>query len=282
MSDEKWVVKCALEGRLYINEEGRGLPATKGRKALTNYAILEQNLLTKPSRFLHVGLEIPADVDHVCVAFQEMEAFLRALSIEMNVPITGYGLHMTDKPEEWPKDIEFKKANGFEVCKEDWGPVQHLEDPKNRIRLDGASGYKTTRDLRPSLDEKHKFFTKIDDYQTKMIKDYIAGLDTEYKQPSLAMLYFFKVLERVGKKEYGANQHRSLSMGTLKSMIGDLDSTFTAGEKELAESACRWRHTQSEAHLVTEGVPSKESLRVSKKMAQYFIKRALRTNSPAS
>jgi len=275
MSDEKWVVTCALEGGLFINEDGKFLPATKGRKAITNYAILEQNLLKKPSRFLHVGLNIPADVDQVCVAFQEMEAFLMALSIELNVSITGYEFHMTAKPEEWPKDIEFKKANGFEVCKEDWEPVQNFEDPKNRIRLDGFSGFHLTSDLRPSLDEKHKLFTKIDDYQTKLIKDYIAGLDTEYKQPSLAMLYFFKVLERVGKKEYGANQHRSLSTGTLTSMIGDLDDTFTPKEMELAESACRWRHKQSEAHLVTEGVPSKESLRVCKKMAQYFMKRAL-------
>lgn len=108
MSDEKWVIKCALEGRLYINEEGGDLPTTKGRKALTNYAIIEQNLLKKQSRFLHVGLEIPADVDHVCVAFQEMEAFLRALSIDMNVPITGYGLHMTDKPEAFPHALPSK------------------------------------------------------------------------------------------------------------------------------------------------------------------------------
>ena len=275
MSVKKWVVKCFIEGRLYINEEGSGLPASKGRKALTNYAILEQNLLKSPSRFLHVGLEIPTDVDHVCVAFQEMEAFLRALSIEMNVPVTGYGLLMRDKPEEWPKDIEFKKADSFEVCNEEWGPFQHLEDPKNRIRSDGASGYKTTRDLGPSLDEKHEFFTKIDDYQTELVKDYIAGLDTEFKQPSLAMLYFFKVLERVGKTEYGANQHRSLSERTLMRMIGDLDSTFTAQEKELAETVCRWRHRQSEAHLVTEGTPTKEAIRVSKKMAQYFLRRAL-------
>ncbi len=282
MSDKKWVVTCAIEGGLFINEDGKFLPATKGREAITNYAILEQNRLKKPSRFLHVGLEIPADVKQVCVAFQEMEALLMTLSIELNVSITGYEFQMTAKPEEWPSDIEFKKANDYEVCKENWEPVQHFEDPKNRIRADGFSGFHLTSDLRPSLAEKHKLFTKINDYQTKLIKDYLAGLDTANNQPSLAMLYFFKVLERVGKKEYGADQHRSLTMAPLRRMIGDLDSTFIAREKELAESACRWRHNQSEAHLVTEGVPSKESLRVCKKMAQYFMKRALQTNSPAS
>ena len=60
MSDKKWVVTCAIEGGRFINEDGKFLPATKGREAITNYAILEQNRLKQPSRFHHEGLEIPA------------------------------------------------------------------------------------------------------------------------------------------------------------------------------------------------------------------------------
>jgi EAL domain-containing protein (putative c-di-GMP-specific phosphodiesterase class I) len=50
---------------------------------------------------------------------------------------------------------------------------------------------------------------------------------------------------------------------------------FTQNARARADSVCRWRHRKSEAHLVTEGMPSNEELRLVKKMAQYYLKKAL-------
>ena len=86
--NKKWVVEGFLEGHIYIPKSNSVLPIESGKVNLTHYAILEQNLLQKRSRKIFLGLEIPSDVNDVCVAFQEMEAFVRAFAIEKNVPIT--------------------------------------------------------------------------------------------------------------------------------------------------------------------------------------------------
>jgi hypothetical protein len=123
---------------LFIPESSSNLPVISGTATLTRYAILEQNLLQRPSRKIFWGLEIPVDVDHVCVAFKEMEAFVRALATEKNVPVTVDILRMTDKPAEWPEGIGFLEVRNFPLCSSKWEPVDHLKDPKNRVRMAGT------------------------------------------------------------------------------------------------------------------------------------------------
>ncbi len=210
----RWVVKGVLEGGLHIPKKDNIFPIERGTVALTRYAIMEQNLQRRftrwpPKKMIHLGLEIPDEVDHVCVAWkecvvwQEMEAFVRALAIQKNVPITVHIIEMTNKPEEWPEGIEFLRTRDFPVCSEEWTPAVHHRDPKNRVRSSGFSESATTADLGLTLEKRHKNFLVHDKYRSELVKDYIAGLDVESKELSLAMLYYYKILERIAKKEYG-------------------------------------------------------------------------------
>ena len=64
-----------------------------------------------------------------------MEAFVRALSVDKDVPITAYIISMTNKQEEWPQGIDFKDAHISPKCTNKWEPVDHFKDPKNRLDL---------------------------------------------------------------------------------------------------------------------------------------------------
>ena len=271
----RWVVEGTLEGGLYIPEKDRKLPVKRGTVALTRYAIMEQNLQRHftawPQKMIYLGLEIPAEADHVCVAWQEMEAFVRALAIQKNVPITVQIIEMTDKPEEWPKGIGFLKARDFSICSGNWEPVLHHKDPKNRVRSSGFSMSATTVDLGLTLEDRHKDFSGHNKYQSELVKDYIAGLDVESRELSLAMLYYFKVLERIGKQEYGDPAKGAMKNKTLNAIITDLDAELTQDEKKRAKLINRWRHTKSEAHLITEGLPTRAELELSKKLARLAI-----------
>lgn len=277
---KRWVVKGFLEGNLFIPKSDSKLPVESGSVALTYYAILEQNLLRtlEPTRkMIFLGLEIPTDADHVCIAHQEMEAFIRALAVEKNVPVTVYILGMTEKKEEWPEGIGFLEARNFPLCSGKWEPVDHYKDPKNRVKLSGGlSTYNTTVNLGSVLERRHQAFSAHDAYRAELVKDYLAGLDAEPKHPSLAMLYYFKVLERVGKQEYGNPPKGAMNKKTMEALIRDMDTELTVAEKVKAPSLLRWRHTKSEAHLITEGYPTKDELQLCKKMARFFLERGLR------
>ena len=278
MGDTKrWVVKGILEGGLHIPKKDSIFPVERGMVALTSYAIMEQNLqrhFTRwpPKKMIHLGLEIPTVADHVeCVVWQEMEAFVRALAIQKNVPITVHIIEMTNKPEEWPEGIEFLRTRDFPVCSEEWTPAVHHRDPKNRVRHSAFSESATTADLGLTLEKRHKNFLVHDEYRSELVKDYIAGLDVESKELSLAMLYYFKVLERIGKQEYGNPAKGAMVDKTLNAIITELDAELTEDEKKRAMDINRWRHTKSEAHLITEGLPTRAELEVCKKMARLAI-----------
>jgi len=272
----RWVVKGVLEGGLHIPKKDSIFPVERGTVALTRYAIMEQNLqrhFTRwpPEKMIHLGLEIPTEADDVCVAWQEMEAFVRALAIQKNVPITVRIIEMTDKPEEWPEGIEFLITRYFPVCSEEWTPAVHHGDPKNRVRFSAFSGSATTAGLGLTLEKRHKKFLVHDKYRSELVKDYIAGLDVESKELSLAMLYYFKVLERIGKQEYGNPAKGAMKDITLKAIIKELDTELTVEERQSLKAINRWRNKKSEAHLVTEGLPTRVELGLCKKLARLAI-----------
>ena len=271
-----WVVKGMLEGGLHIPKKDSNFPVERGTVALTRYAIMEQNLQRHFTRWpskkmIHLGLEIPTVADHVCVAWQEMEAFVRALAIQKNVPITVHIIEMTNKPEEWPEGIEFLKARNFSICSGNWEPVVHHKDPKNRVRSSGFSMSATTAALGLTLEERHKDFSGHDKYRSELVKDYIAGLDVESRELSLALLYYFKVLERIGKQEYGNPVKGAMKDKTLNAIINELGTELTVEESQSLKAINRWRQTKSEAHLVTEGLPTRVELELCKKLARLAI-----------
>ncbi len=278
MGDTKrWVVTGVLNGGLYIPNEDNNLPVKRGKVALTHYAIMEQNLyLTStlwPSRIIYLALEIPTATDHVYIAWQEMEAFVRALAIQKNFPITVQISGMTDKPKEWPKGIEFLKARDFPACSENWEPSVHHKDPRNRVRFNGFSTAATTANLGSTLEKWHRAFSGHDEYRSELVEDYLAGLDVESREPSLAMLYYFKVLERIGKQEYGEPVKGAMKDKTLNAIIADLDTELTEDEKKRANDINRWRYTKSEAHLITEGLPTSNEVELCKKLARLAIRK---------
>lgn len=274
----RWVVEGTLEGGLYIpNKDTNLLPVKRGTVALTRYAIMEQNLQRHftawPQKMIYLGLEIPAKADPVCVAWQEMEALVRALAIQKNTPITVRIIKMTNKPEEWPEGIDFLKTRDFPVCSEEWEPAVHHKDPKNRVRYSAFSTAATTANLGSTLEKWHRAFSGHDEYQSEFVEDYLAGLDVESREPSLAMLYYFKVLERIGKQEYGEPVKGAMKDKTLNAIIADLDTELTEDEKKRAKDINRWRHTKSEAHLITEGLPTSNEVELCKKLACLAIRK---------
>lgn len=212
----------------------------------------------------------------MCVAFQEMEALVRALATVKDVPVTVDILCMTDKPEEWPQGIGFLEARNFPPCLSNWEPVDHLKDPKNRVRMGGSiSTVATTANLGSVLEEQHQTFSSHDKYQSELVKDYLAGLDAEHKHPSLAMLYYFKVLERVGREEYKNPDKGAMTEQTRDKIIKEMDAKLSDAEKTKALHVLRWRHRKSEAHLVTEGAPTNDELQLCKKMARLVLMRRI-------
>jgi len=273
---KKWVVEGFLEGNLFIPKSGSNLPVMSGTATLTRYAILEQNLRQRPSRKIFLGLEIPVDVNDVCVAFQEMEVLVRALATEKNVPITVDIIHITDEPAQWPEGIGFLEVRSFPLCLSKWEPIDHFKDPKNRVRMAGEmSTSATTANLGTVLEERHRIFSNLDRYRSELVKDYLVGLDAEHKHPSLAMLYFFKVLERVGKQEYGDLSKGAMTEKTKDNIIKELATDLSEDEKTEAEHVLRWRHQKSEAHLVAEGAPTNNELRLCKKIAHLVLNRRI-------
>ncbi|HEX9897197.1 MAG TPA: hypothetical protein VGA85_06025 [Dehalococcoidales bacterium] len=278
MGDTKrWVVTAEIEGPLYIRKRGNtSLPEILATTALTYYAMIEQKW---PAEVLYLGLEIPTNTDPLCVAYQEMEAFLRALAIEKQAPITARNfLEMTDRPEKWPKGIGFLYARDFPQCSRGWQPVDHYKDPKNRVRSPFTSNYAASleagrTDSDAILEKLNQAFAGHSQYQQALVKDYLAGLDNEFKEPSLSMLYFYKVLERIGKKEHSGPKRGTLTTNTLEAIIHELNTDLTAHEKQNAKDINRWRHNKSEAHLVTEGLPTVDELALCKKIARLAVLR---------
>lgn len=272
MGDTKrWVVVVDLEGGLFIRDKTNHI-VMSATTALTDYAVLQQKW---PDKTLYLGLEISINTDHRCIAYQEMEAFVRALNIMNWTAITVRGLRMVDNPEEWPTGIGFLIARDFPLCSQKWEPVDHYKDPKNRIRLGGTIGRGAyVGDFaggRPVLKKLHHTFSGHNQYQQDLVKDYLAGLDAEFVNPALAMLYFFKVLERIGKKEYGNKPKGTMTSKTLEAIIAGLDANLTVEEKERLKSVNRWRNTKSEAHLVTEGLPTVDELGICRRVAYSAI-----------
>lgn len=276
---KRWVVDAVLKGSLYIRDKVKDLPSLNARALLTPYALLEQNLeqsLTETR--IYLGFEIRIDADHLCVAYQEMEAFIRALAIEHNICISVVSYpRMTDNPAEWPEGIGFLKARDFPICSEGWQPVNHYKDPKNRLRGSYAANLEYTGQspiLASRLERAHTAFLGHTQYQSELVKDYLAGLDTEWSHPSVAMLYFSKVLERIGKMEYGAAKKRFLTNPDVKSLMAGLPLTDEE-KREASAQILKWRHNKSEAHLVTEGAPARHELLMCKKIARLVLERAL-------
>ncbi len=278
MGDTKcWVVVTELEGPFYIREKGNtSLPAISAITTLTYYAVMEQKW---PDKVLYLGLEIPTNTNHLCIAYQEMETFLRALAVKNQAPITVKSFpRMTDKPEEWPKGIGFLSARDFPQCSQWSGPVDHYKDPKNRVRAPFTSNYAASReagrtDSDAILEKLNQAFAGHSQYQQDLVKDYLAGLDNEFVNPALAMLYFFKVLERIGKKEYGNPPKGAMNAKTLRAIIAELDTDLTPEDKQHLKTINRWRNTKSEAHLITEGLPTVTELALSKRVASLAIRK---------
>ena len=270
-----------LEGGIFIPDGDNNLPAARGKADLTRYAFLEQDMFHRQQRRIFLGLEIPIDVDCVCVAFQEIEAFVRAFAIEKNVPVGVEGVHMTDKPDEWPQGIEFLKARDFPICSGRWAPVDHFSDPKNRVRLGGSmSGWTTIANLGLGLERWHEAFSSHDKYESELVEEYLAGLDVERSHSSLAMLYYFKVLERVGEHECRNLKKGAMTQRTIDALVSELRAQLSEADKTKARDVLRWRHRKSEAHLVTEGVPTSDELRLCKKMAHLLLlKRTLHVST---
>lgn len=272
---KKWVVESLLKGDIIVPREENNLPVKKGRASLTPFAILEQNLQKREfSKILKFGIVIPENLDHIYVAWKETEVFVRALAVEKDVPIKVQILRMTDKSEEWPRDLEFIDAYPWKMPR-DWQPADHHNDPKNRVTFFGRmTTVASTRNM-GGLGESHFSFRTQSDYISELVKDYLSGLDAGFQNLSLAMLYFFKVLERIGKEEYGNPPNSAMSGKTKKSILSEVEPALSKEEMELADSVCRWRHTKSEAHLVTEGFPTIEELRLCKKMARYLLEKRI-------
>jgi len=272
----QWVLETHMESRLFILNKENNLPAKRTREFLTPYALLEQNMLSSPRQKLFLGLEIPTNADHVCLAYQEAEAFARSLGINRDVPVTLHVIGMTDKPEEWPQGIDFLRVRSFSQCSVKWAPVDHYRDPKNRVTFAGAfSTAATTRGLCTVLQEQHSQFCQHDDYRAELTKDYLAALNAEPKHPSLAMLFYAKVLERIVKREYRNPKNQFMNDRTRDALIRDMNLELTDSERSAARDVLLWRHNKSEAHLITMGAPTQDELRLCKKMARFFLTRAL-------
>ena len=269
------VVDAVLNGELWIMDELSHFQSHNARRMLlTPYALLEQMPQDWPEKRIYLGLQIRSDADGVCIAYQEMEAFIRALAIEHNVRIWVTPLlDMTDNPAKWPEGISFLKARDFPICSKDWQPADHFKDPKNRLRgiISGYAAY--AGQLSPRLEETHAAFCGHTKYQSELVKDYLAGLDAEFSHPSVAILYFLKVLERIGKTEYGAAKNGFLTKTNVESLMAGLP--LTNEEKCEASQILRWRHNKSEAHLVTEGAPTPHERQTCKKVARLVLERAL-------
>ena len=128
------------------------------------------------------------------------------------------------------------------------------------------------------LEERHHAFLTHSDHQSGLVKDYLAGLDAEVKFLSLSLLFYFKVLERVGKEEYGNPAKGAMTDETMKSLIKKIGNELTNSEKKQAPSVLRCRHNKSEAHLIVEGAPTRDELQLCKKMARFFLERAIHTD----
>jgi hypothetical protein len=280
---KRWVVEGLLAGQVHIPNEENGLPASYGELKLTPYAFLVQNLhLREPvDKKIYLALEIPTNDDHVFIAWQEMETFIRALSMKKNVWISVDILGMTDKTEKWPEGIEFLKTRTFSFYKYSWQPVDHYRDIKNRVRNlaknpPKSSGSLSLKSFESDVERMNNSILVNDDYISKLIKDYIMGLEEERSQPSLALLYFCKVLERVGKTEFGENLKKGfLSSKTMRNMIAEIGEELTIEENVMANKILRLRGNMSEAHLMVEGEPDRKDLFICKKMARFFVLKAI-------
>ena len=272
---KQWVVEAFLTGPLYIPKKDKNLPITRGRTNITPYAILEQDLKQREpyKKRILLGLEIQSDSNHGCIAFQELEVFIRTLSIIKNVPLYAYPPIMTKNKKEWPKGIEFLKAKDHKICSTDWQPYMHFKDPKNRVKHNGHSSLAITEDLGEEFLNHHQRFYNLNDYQVGLLKDYLFGLEAENRQPSLAFLYFFKVIERVGKNKY--NDKKTIRSSTMKRILDELEYDFSEDQLRIANFIPRNRHTKSEAHLMDEGMPSDEELRVCRLVSYLLIQKEL-------
>lgn len=274
-NNEKWVVEGFLEGGIHIPNTENNLPVKTGSIALARYAILEQNMagmsIRVPTKIIYLGLDIPETSDHVCIAFQEMESLARAISIEYDSWIVVQITKMTNKEAEWPYGIEFLKSRQFDICTPDWQPSKHLQAPKNRIRLGirdiGGVGV-PIRTPPSALEERHRLFTSLNEYQSYLLKEYLSGLEVP---STVAILRFFHVLERVGKDEYGSPAKRSLTTKAFQCIINEIKHQLSDSELEASESILRWRHTKSEAHLLTEGPPAQTELRLCQKISRHIL-----------
>lgn len=280
---KRWVVEGLLAGQVHIPNKENNLPASYGELKLTPYAFLVQNLHLRElwDKKIYLALEIPTNDDHVFIAWQEMETFIRALGMEKNVWISVNILRMMDKPKEWPEGIEFLRARIFPLYNDSWQPVDHHEDIKNRVRNLAAnppkgSGGLSLKEFEPGVERLNNPILVNDNYISELIKDYMMGLEEDPSHPSLALLYFFKVLERVGKTEFGETLKKgSLSTKTMKKMINDMGNELTDDEKIMAGNIPRWRHNMSEAHLMIEGMPEREKIFLCKKIARFFVLKAI-------
>lgn len=273
MEMERWVVEGFLEGHIFIPENDNNLPTIHGRVKLAPYAILEQDLHQRNPMRIFLGLEIPNGVDHVYVAWQEMEAFVRAIGIEKNVPVSANIINMTNKPEKWPNGIDFLKSRNFPV-KNDWTPAEHFEDIKNRVRFAGdIHGNRKLEEFDARIENLHKPILVFNKDISQLIKDYMMGLEVENVHPSLAFLYYFKVLEYVGKKEYN-DTNKTMKNQTVTEMIQVMNNELNDKEKEKAKDILKTRHIASEAHSQT-SKPNKHVLNVCKKMARFFLIRKI-------
>jgi hypothetical protein len=282
---KKWVVEGFLSGAIYIPEANNNLSVSQGKVKLTPYAILTQELTRKGDmrKKICLGLEIPENKDHVCIACNEMESFIRALGLANNIPIEIKSLSMTANSEKWPEGIDFLRAGDYKVCRDNWEPADHNSDVKNRVRFHGfGHPFKTTSNLNPQFKKLHNEILVNDEYISELIKDYMMGLDIEYKHQPLAMLYYFKVLERVGKEEYNNPKGGTMTQKTIDALVKDMGGELTEKEQQKGKFIPRWRHNKSEAHLIMEGKPDRQELAICKKMARWFIMRSIHESKGVS
>ena len=243
---------------------------------LTPYAFIEQNANQfDPMKMkIYLGLEVPTNRNVNYVVWHEMETFIRALCILKDVQISGDVYEIIYEHERWPEGIRFLKSRDYPGYTQTWGPVDHYKDPKNRLRFDGFSPMAEAENL-DALERFHMPELLNNEYLSDLIKDYVKGLEAVYKHLSLAFLYFFKVLERIGKNEF-KDSSPSMSTRTLGQLIDSVAKDLKGEEKVRAQRLVKIRHTMSEAHLVTEGQPSIDDVRLCKKIARVWILKVLK------
>jgi hypothetical protein len=270
----KYVVTGELDRSVFILRNEPNLPAAPARIKITPYAIIDQKI---DETKIILGLNIPTNVDPFYISFQEMETFIRALGINTKVPMLVHIVRISDEPKDRPTDLDYLDSRDYSILKTKWGMYHHFQDIKNRVRGNrDTQAVVSLGDNNIEISRLHSNLLIENEYLSDLIKDYQMGVEAKRRHPSLALLYFFKVLESVGKHEYD-DKAPTMQKKTLMLMIDDAKGMLTEEELVKARDIIRWRNTKSEAHNITEGLPNDEEILICHKLAFFLFYRTLNT-----